>query len=302
MTILLNTCVNHYSYIACDIPLGLLARLILTDENLAQLIIDQLNNTQEIIDFFIKILYQQTSSDSIIADIYSILSHLSRKSEDSINIICKILKGPTDNYQILIKSLQGSSLVRARCCNMIGNLMRHNDTFYQVLKKHKEIYQCLVQCCQIDELNVRKSAILAIGNSVYHNDQLIDYLNDILSIIITLLKDPLAKTRIHATATIGNLAMYKFTDKMAQLKIPQKILEIACNDTQFIVKETALLVLRSLCNHDKAKKILKDLDAVEKLSNMDFLTNPKVLDSSCKNNFINAANICKIIIQKLEIN
>lgn len=301
MTILLNTCINHHSYIQCDIPLGLLARLILTDENLAQLIIDQLNNTQEFVDFFIKIIYQQTNSDTLIADIYSILSHLSRKSEDSINVICKILKGPTDNYQVLKKSLQGSSLLRARCCNMIANLMKHNCVFYEVLKKHKEIYQCLVQCCQLDELNVRKSAILAIGNSVYHNDDLIDYLNDILPTIITLLKDPLAKTRIHATATIGNLAMYKFTDKMTQFKIPQKILDLACNDTQFMVKENALLVLRSLCDHDKARKILRDIDAIEKLSNIDFLTNPKVLDSSSKNNFINAANICKIIIQKLAI-
>lgn len=39
---------------------------------------------------------------------------------------------------------------------MIGNLMKHNDQFYDILKKNKNIFENLVRCCQIDELNVRK--------------------------------------------------------------------------------------------------------------------------------------------------
>lgn len=34
--------------------------------------------------------------------------------------------------------------------------MKHNDTFYESLKKSKEIFHCVVRCCQSDELNVRK--------------------------------------------------------------------------------------------------------------------------------------------------
>lgn len=77
-----------------------------------------------------------------------------------------------------------------------------------------------------------------------------------LSTLVNLLNDSLAKTRFHSTAVIGNLVNYKFSEKMIGLKVPQKLLEIACNDTQFNVQESALNVLRLLCKHDKGKKVL----------------------------------------------
>ncbi len=48
---------------------------------------------------------------------------------------------------------------------------------------------------------------------------------------------------------------HKFTEKMINLKVPQKLLEVACRDTQFSVQENALNVLRSFCQHEKAKKV-----------------------------------------------
>ena len=52
--------------------------------------------------------------------------------------------------------MNSNPLVRARCCNMIGNIMRHNGLFYDTIKKNKEIFSCLARCFQSDELNVRK--------------------------------------------------------------------------------------------------------------------------------------------------
>lgn len=101
-------------------------------------------------------LYQNSSSDTLISDVFSIFSHLSRKSEDVVPAIIKILKGPQNNFQIIVKSLNGNLIVKSRCCNMIGNLMKHNDLFYDVLKKSKTIFENLVKCCQLDEINVRK--------------------------------------------------------------------------------------------------------------------------------------------------
>ena len=112
----------------------------------------------QVCDFFSKLIYQPSSSDSLLADIFSIMSHLSRKSEDVVVTIIKILKGSSGqhNYQILVKSLSGNPVVKSRCCNMLGNLMRYNDAFYDVLKKNKSIFDLLVRCSQLDELNVRK--------------------------------------------------------------------------------------------------------------------------------------------------
>lgn len=56
-------------------------------------------------------------------------------------------------------------------------------------------------------------------------------------------------------AAIGNLVNHKFSDKMITLKIPQKVLDVACHDTQFNVQESALNVLKSFCKYEKAKKV-----------------------------------------------
>lgn len=210
------------------------------------------------------------------------MSHLSRKSEDVVVTIIKILKGSNQqNYQILIKCLSGNPVVKSRCCNMLGNLMRYNDAFYDVLKKNKQIFDLLVRCSQLDELNVRKvtilrfaglhssaepsvsdlvfqSAVFAIGNSIFYNDSLYAYVEEVLSILVNLLNDSLAKTRLHSIAAIGNLANHKISDKMLSLKAPQKLLEVACHDTQFTVQEKALNVLNIFVHNEKAKKVSFD--------------------------------------------
>ena len=91
------------------------------------------------------------------------MSHLSRKSEDSVSTIIRILKGQDNkgqnNFQILTKCLVGNAMIRSRCCNLIGNLMKHNEVFYDVLKSNKFIFDGLARCCQTDELNVRKVSL-----------------------------------------------------------------------------------------------------------------------------------------------
>jgi hypothetical protein len=192
-----------------DIPCGLLARLVLSDEDLTQSLIDQINTSNEVCNFFIKLFYpnnanKNSSSDTLLSDLFTIFSHLSRKSEEIIPALIRILKGEQqESFDILTKSLLSqNSLLKSRCCNMLGNLMRHNDLFYDVLKRNKQIFESLVKCCQIEELNVRKSAVFAIGNSVYHNELLYAYVEDILGILIKLLNDSVAKTRIHSTGKI----------------------------------------------------------------------------------------------------
>ena len=92
---------------------------------------------------------------------------MARKSEDVLITIIKILKGLNNQnncgFQILARSLNGNPnpIIKSRCCNMIGNLMKHNDSFYDILKKNKLIFENLIKCCQLDEFNVRK---------VNHND------------------------------------------------------------------------------------------------------------------------------------
>lgn len=93
---------------------------------------------------------------------------------------------------------------------------------------------------------------------------------------------------------------HKFTDKMIALKIPHKLLELACHDTQFGVQESALNALNSLCKHEKARKCLNDLDAIEKLSSISFMSaQSKDLD---KETYQKASSLCKNIIKCLKNN
>ena len=113
---------------------------------------------------------------------------------------------------------------------------------------------------------------------------------------------------------------HRYSDKMTSLKITQKLLEMACHDTQLNVQESTLSVLRVLCQHEKAKKviflnfmfvtckiifvftfkILKDVDAIDKLYNINFLSSSSNLNSSIKVNYMNSVNTCKYIIHVLE--
>ena len=100
-----------------------------------------------------------------------------------------------------------------------------------------------------------QSAVFAIGNSIFYNDSLYAYVEEVLPILVNLLNDSLAKTRLHSIAAIGNLANHKISDKMLSLKAPQKLLEVACHDTQFTVQEKALNVLNIFVLNEKAKKV-----------------------------------------------
>jgi hypothetical protein len=45
---ILSACVSNSSFLVCDIPISLISRLLLTDEDLVLLMIDQLNNSPKV--------------------------------------------------------------------------------------------------------------------------------------------------------------------------------------------------------------------------------------------------------------
>lgn len=45
---LLSACISNLTFVNCDIPISLISRLIITDEDLVLLMIDQLNNSTKV--------------------------------------------------------------------------------------------------------------------------------------------------------------------------------------------------------------------------------------------------------------
>lgn len=57
---IISACISQQSTLVCDIPVSLVARLILSDEDLVQLMIDQLNNSPQvaILNAFLSFLFR----------------------------------------------------------------------------------------------------------------------------------------------------------------------------------------------------------------------------------------------------
>ena len=55
--------------------------------------------------------------------------------------------------------------------------------------------------------------------------------------------------------TLGFLARYRLSDRLLELKVPEKLLDVACHDTHAIVQEFALRVLKQMLKHEQAKEV-----------------------------------------------
>ena len=84
--------------------------------------------------------------------------------------------------------------IRAKVCNLIGNLCRHTGFFYEKLLKYGLI-AAAIECCRDPDRNTRKFACFAVGNAGFHNDVLYEHLRPCVPLLVELLKDPEEKTR-----------------------------------------------------------------------------------------------------------
>jgi hypothetical protein len=52
------------------------------------------------------------------------------------------------------------------------------------------------------------------------------------------------------------LARYRLSERLIELKVPEKLLDVACHDTHVIVQEFALRVLKQMLKHEQAKEVI----------------------------------------------
>lgn len=71
------------------------------------------------------------------ADVIAFLGHLVRTTPSATDLIFKVLGGKkNDEVNIFNTILQDEDpLLRSRACNLIGNIMKHSDTFYSTLNE-----------------------------------------------------------------------------------------------------------------------------------------------------------------------
>lgn len=94
--------------------------------------------------------------------------------------------------------------VRARTCNLVGNMCRYSGYFYAQLAA-QGLLPPLIERCRDEDRSTRKFACFAIGNAGFHSAALYESLRPAVRALVALLADPEDKTRANAAGALGNL-------------------------------------------------------------------------------------------------
>jgi fused-like protein len=159
---------------------------------------------------------------------------------------------------------QSSSVARAKCCNLIGNLCRHSGKFYTVLSTRVEISRnagspsrrsasttvldILSRACADADPSTRKFASFAIGNAAFHSRELYPALAGSVQPLATSLRDVDEKTRANAAGAIGNLIRNggELSGMMADLHIVDMLLQMLLRDEDITPQRIALFSLGTM--------------------------------------------------------
>jgi len=116
-------------------------------------------------------------------------------------------------------------------------------------------------------------AFFVLGNFISTNEILYEYVDELTPFLVQALNDTISKIRSHAVSkytnstlclfgsfilidTLGFLARYRLSERLIELKVPEKLLDVACHDTHVTVQEFALRVLKQMLKYEQAKEVI----------------------------------------------
>lgn len=177
----------------------LLSRLImLPGAHFAKQYLDSAGLAPELV----KRLLNKNNRPGLILDSLIILSMLARLSRDFYPAIHQA--EAYDELALLLTPAAADASIRARVCNLVGNICRYSDYFYEALERHG-LVAAVIRCAGDDDANTRKFACFALGNAAFHSGALYPSLRAAIKPLITCLQEPLEKTRSNAAGALGNL-------------------------------------------------------------------------------------------------
>ncbi|NWS68552.1 STK36 kinase, partial [Crotophaga sulcirostris] len=262
---LLQVCSHHLPFSHAELPMSLLCRLVVTDEQVIDQIVREAAASEHVIAYLTSALF--SDSVTLTTDLLSLLAHVARACPEHLSFLQSILKGSDVADQPLIHLLGHQQYrIRARTCNLLGNLLRHG--FPQVLQSQPGLLESLLGCLVDQEESVRKAASFAVGNAAYHESSPAGPLGRAVPRLMWLLSDAQTRTRCNAASALGNLGQRwaELGNLLMESRVPHVLLEVACRDPQESVREEALAALRALSQHPGIQQALLALGATEKLA------------------------------------
>ncbi|XP_025950899.2 serine/threonine-protein kinase 36 isoform X1 [Dromaius novaehollandiae] len=264
---LLQACCHHLPFLDMELPMRLLCHLVVSDEQVIDQTVREAAASEHVIAFLTTVLF--SDNPTITADLLSLLTHVARVCPEHLPFLQRILRGSDVAYQPLTHLLgHWEHCIRAKTCNLLGNLLRHSHSFPQALQSQLGLLESLLECLADQDENVRKAASFAVGNAAYHKSSPAGTLGKAVPRLTRLLSDVQAKTRCNAASALGNLGRHsaELGDLLIQSKAPHVLLEVACWDPQASVREGALVALRAISQHPAIQQVLLSLKATEKLA------------------------------------
>ncbi|NXH68587.1 STK36 kinase, partial [Hydrobates tethys] len=264
---LLQVCSYHLPFSYTELPMSLLCHLVVSDEQVIDQMVRAAATSEHIIAFLTSALF--TDSLTLTTDLLSLLTHVARTCPEHLPFLQKILSGSDVADQPLTCLLSHQQhLIRAKTCNLLGNLLRYGHGFPQALQSQPGLLESLLGCLADREESVRKAASFAVGNAAYHESSPAGTLGRAVPRLTRLLSDVQARTRCNAASALGNLGRRsaELEDLLIESRAPHVLLEVACRDPWENVREGALVALRALSQHPRVQQVLLSLRATEKLA------------------------------------
>ncbi|NXK01643.1 STK36 kinase, partial [Herpetotheres cachinnans] len=264
---LLQVCSCHLPFSYTELPMSLLCHLVLCDEQVVDQMVREAATSEHIIAFLTSALF--SDSLTLTTDLLSLLTHVARACPEHLPFLQRILRGSDVATQPLTHLLgHQQHPIRAKTCNLLGNLLRHDHGFPQVLHSQPDLLESLLGCLVDREESVRKAASFAVGNAAYHESSPAGTLSRAVPRLMQLLRDTQTRTRCNAALALGNLGQHwaELGGLLIESRAPHVLLEVACQDPQESVREGALIALRALSQHPGIQQVLLSLRATEKLA------------------------------------
>uniref|UniRef100_A0A8C0FF49 non-specific serine/threonine protein kinase n=1 Tax=Bubo bubo TaxID=30461 RepID=A0A8C0FF49_BUBBB len=164
---LLQVCSHHLPFSYAELPMSLLCHLVVSDEQVVDQMVREAAASEYVVAFLTSALF--SDSLTLTADLLSLLTHVARACPEHLPFLQRILRGSNVADQPLTRLLgHQRHLIRAKTCNLLGNLFRHGHDFSQALQSHPTLLESLLGCLADQEQSVRRAASFAVGNAAYH--------------------------------------------------------------------------------------------------------------------------------------
>ncbi|XP_042639701.1 serine/threonine-protein kinase 36 [Tyto alba] len=264
---LLQVCSHHLPFSYTELPMSLLCHFVVCDEQVIDQMVREAAASEHVIAFLTSALF--SDSLTLTTDLLSLLTHVARACPEHLPFLQRILRGSDVADQPLTHLLgHQQHLIRAKTCNLLGNLLRHGHGFSQVLQSQPGLLDNLLGCLTDREESVRRAASFAVGNATYHESSPAGTLGRAVPGLMRLLSDAQARTCCNAASALGNLGKRweELGDLLIESRAPHVLLEVACRDPRESVREEALVALRALSQHPRVQQVLLSLRATEKLA------------------------------------